>query len=91
MSGGDNDVRFWSVAVDPLGDVVVAGGFLASILSLGGTNNLARIGAGADGLLFKLRSTGTTAWAHSVFGSGGRDQQLTLVQLDTAGNIVVRG
>ena len=88
MVQGSSTVDLRSVAVDTLGNVVVAGNFFGSITNLGGVANVTAAGS-YDGLVVEFNSAGVVQWAKAVGGSSYDD--LSSAAVDAAGNVVVAG
>lgn len=75
-NGNGNDFPF-SMAVDPQGNVYIAGV----------SNNV----TGVDATLLKYSSAGALLWAQHYIGPGGGTDEFNSVDLDNAGNIYVTG
>jgi hypothetical protein len=85
--GGLGDPRAPLVAVDPKGDVVIAGGFSGPAIDLG-LGPLQRAGA-EDVFVAKLDASGSTQWSKRF---GGPDIQFAAgLAVDPAGRIVLAG
>ncbi|MCC6551596.1 MAG: hypothetical protein IT372_01070 [Polyangiaceae bacterium] len=84
--GDDADQEATAVAVDPVGDVLLTGGFLGRIDS--GAGVLTATGA-ADGFFAKLDPDGGTLWARS-FGDSA-EQGGAAVSADDLGNLWATG
>jgi hypothetical protein len=77
-----------TLALDPMRNVVVAGGFYGTVNF--GTGPLTAPGIGMDAFVAKFTGGGTLAWAKS-FGSGASVAQVTGIGADGCGDILVDG
>jgi hypothetical protein len=84
---GGSSVGF-GVAVDGSENVYVTGGYTGSV-GFGG-RTLTSLSGTEDAFVWKLDSTGATAWAGSMGNAGGGDEGHG-ISVDGAGNVVVTG
>ena len=88
-AGGSGDDAAGALAIDPSGNLIIAGYFIGSTCIFGATT-LTNAGlATTDGFLAKYTPTGSVVWANRVGGSA--DDKATSVATDTAGNIYMGG
>ena len=84
--GGPGDQTAWGVAVDPAGNVVIAGALKGSA-SFGGQEMTSA--GGSDVLVVKLGPDGSVLWSRR-FGDA-QDQSALSVAIDGAGTVLVAG
>ena len=92
--GGSSADRLWSVSTDSSGNIVVAGQYDSSSLTIfaadGNPSFTTLTNSGSnDVFIVKYDSTGTPLWARRLGGTG--DDQVRSVSIDLSGNIVVAG
>ena len=88
-AGGPGDDAAKALAIDPAGNLILAGYFLGATCTFG-TTNLTNAGlATTDGFLAKYTSTGAIVWA-GRFGASS-DDEATSVATDASGNIYMGG
>ena len=88
FGGATHDVGN-SVAVDPVGNVFVAGYFASSSITIG-SNVLLNKGSGSsDIFIAKYSSTGTLLWAKSV--GGAAFDYINSLAVDNTGNAIIGG
>jgi hypothetical protein len=88
--GGLLTENFWSVNIDPFGDIIVAGNSNSEELTFSYPNTHHSTNAGAnDGLLVKFSTAGLVKWA-SFYG-GSKAEIIYGVTTDLIGNIYISG
>jgi hypothetical protein len=86
--GGKGSDYVNSLAVGPAGDVVVAGDFGSSILTVGG-KEYEKVGANSDSYVARLSPSGETDWVKML--GGLEDDTVSAVHTDADGNIYATG
>jgi uncharacterized delta-60 repeat protein len=90
IEGTSNGVN--AIAINSTGNIVVAGYFSSSTLTISGSSSslsLNRIGGGTDAFITQYNSSGEPQWARQIAGTGS--DQVNSVSTDSNGNIVVIG
>lgn len=86
--GGDGaNVGGFSIAVDVLGDVYIAGNFISASLT---TPILTKISNSYDAFIIKLNSFGDTIWAKN-YGSSGANTLARSIKVDLLGKVYLGG
>jgi uncharacterized delta-60 repeat protein len=89
--GGTGSELSYAVATDSTGNIVVAGLFSSSTITISGSSSslsLNNIG-GNDAFITQYNSSGEPQWARQIAGTGS--DQVNSVAIDSNGNIVVIG
>ncbi|HLG33499.1 MAG TPA: SBBP repeat-containing protein, partial [Bacteroidia bacterium] len=88
-AGGSNDDRGYSVTADASGNVIVAGAFLSSSITIGTTTLNYAGGAYTDIFIVKYDASGNALWANSAGGTYWDEPNS--VTTDASGNIFMAG
>lgn len=89
FSGETARQTIWDVAIDPDGNLVVAGNF-DTVMEMDGIV-LEGVGGGLEVFVAKLDPTGQTIWAHAYVNEGFAHEIARSVAVDGDGNILVVG